>query len=393
MSKSTGFALAAIAALAVGGGYWYTRVRQPDAAQAIKAPPPVPVVLSRATLKDMPVVVEAVGRGEAYESVSLKSRVDGQVAAVVFTEGQHVRQGDELVRLDATDFTLRLRQAEANAARDEAQLAKARADTARYLALQSRGFVSEEKVNEMRTVEAVATAGLRADQAAVELARSQLSYATIRAPFAGVVGARLIFPGAAVKINETIVAVVNRVRPLYVTFSVPEKHLPQLRAALARGGAGCKSGGCLQVSVWIPGDANRRFAGEVRFIDNAVDMTTGTIQMKAVVDNHDEALMPGQFLRVGMDLDSLPNAVVVANEAVQQGPDGPFVFVVGAQGTAEVRKIEVAASAGGLTAVVKGVQADETVVTDGQLRLTAGARVESRTKPAEPDTAAVAAQK
>ncbi|SBT04657.1 Efflux transporter, RND family, MFP subunit [Candidatus Accumulibacter aalborgensis] len=393
MSKSTGFALAAIAALAVGGGYWYTRVRQPDAAQAIKAPPPVPVVLSRATLKDMPVVVEAVGRGEAYESVSLKSRVDGQVAAVVFTEGQHVRQGDELVRLDATDFTLRLRQAEANAARDEAQLAKARADTARYLALQSRGFVSEEKVNEMRTVEAVATAGLRADQAAVELARSQLSYATIRAPFAGVVGARLIFPGAAVKINETIVAVVNRVRPLYVTFSVPEKHLPQLRAALARGGAGCKSGGCLQVSVWIPGDANRRFAGEVRFIDNAVDMTTGTIQMKAVVDNHDEALMPGQFLRVGMDLDSLPNAVVVANEAVQQGPDGPFVFVVGAQGTAEVRKIEVAASAGGLTAVAKGVQADETVVTDGQLRLTAGARVESRTKPAEPDTAAVAAQK
>lgn len=393
MSKSTGFALAAIAALAVGGGYWYTRVRQPDAAQAIKAPPPVPVVLSRATLKDMPVVLEAVGRGEAYESVSLKSRVDGQVAALVFTEGQHVRQGDELVRLDATDFTLRLRQAEANAARDEAQLAKARADTARYLALQSRGFVSEEKVNEMRTVEAVATAGLRADQAAVELARSQLSYATIRAPFAGVVGARLIFPGAAVKINETIVAVVNRVRPLYVTFSVPEKHLPQLRAALARGGAGCKSGGCLQVSVWIPGDANRRFAGEVRFIDNAVDMTTGTIQMKAVVDNHDEALMPGQFLRVGMDLDSLPNAVVVANEAVQQGPDGPFVFVVGAQGTAEVRKIEVAASAGGLTAVVKGVQADETVVTDGQLRLTAGARVESRTKPAEPDTAAVAAQK
>lgn len=393
MSKSTGFALAAIAALAVGGGYWYTRVRQPDAAQAIKAPPPVPVLLSRATLKDMPVVLEAVGRGEAYESVSLKSRVDGQVAALVFTEGQHVRQGDELVRLDATDFTLRLRQAEANAARDEAQLAKARADTARYLALQSRGFVSEEKVNEMRTVEAVATAGLRADQAAVELARSQLSYATIRAPFAGVVGARLIFPGAAVKINETIVAVVNRVRPLYVTFSVPEKHLPQLRAALARGGAGCKSGGCLQVSVWIPGDANRRFAGEVRFIDNAVDMTTGTIQMKAVVDNHDEALMPGQFLRVGMDLDSLPNAVVVANEAVQQGPDGPFVFVVGAQGTAEVRKIEVAASAGGLTAVAKGVQADETVVTDGQLRLTAGARVESRTKPAEPDTAAVAAQK
>ena len=129
MRKSTGVALAAIAALAVGGGYWYTRVRQPDAAQAIKAPPPVPVLLSRATLKDMPVVLEAVGRGEAYESVSLKSRVDGQVAALVFTEGQHVRQGDELVRLDATDFTLRLRQAEANAARDEAQLAKARADT------------------------------------------------------------------------------------------------------------------------------------------------------------------------------------------------------------------------------------------------------------------------
>lgn len=393
MRKSTGVVLATIAALGVGGGYWYSQVRKADAGQAIKAPPPVPVLLSRATLKDMPVVLEVVGRGEAYESVSLKARVDGQVAAVVFTEGQHVRQGDELVRLDATDFTLRLRQAEANAARDEAQLAKARADTARYLALQSRGFVSEEKVNEMRTIEAVATAALRADQATVELARSQLSYATIRAPFAGVVGARLIFPGATVKINETIIAVVNRVRPLYVTFSVPEKYLPQLRAALARGGAGCTSGGCLQVSVWMPGDRNRHFSGEVRFIDNAVDMTTGTIQLKAVVDNRDEALMPGQFLRLGLHLDTLPKAVVVANEAVQQGPEGPFVFVVGAQGTAEVRKIEVAASAGGLTAVAKGIQADDTVVTDGQLRLTAGVKVEARTKPAEPATAAVAAPK
>lgn len=380
MKKRTWVTLATVTALGIGAGYWYANFRAADAGQVAKEPPPVPVLLSRAMVKDLPVVLEVVGRAEAYESVSLKARVDGQVAAVVFTEGRHVRQGEELIRLDATDFTLRLRQAEANTLRDEAQLAKARADTLRYLALQGRGFVSEEKVNEMRTTEAVAMAVLRADQAAVDLARSQLSYATIRAPFAGVVGARLVFPGGAVKANETVLAVINRVRPLYVSFSVPEKYLPRLRGTLAT--AGCGRGECLKVSVGIPGSKEGRLAGEVRFIDHSVDTATGTILIKAVVDNQNEALTPGQFLDLGLALETLKNAITVPSEALQQGPEGPFVFVVDALGTAEVRRVDVVASQGGLTALARGIQAGETVVTDGQLRLAPGVKVQARAAPA-----------
>ncbi len=375
MKKSTRVAVLALTLLGVGAGYWYLGPRHSGAGQLTKEPPPVPVVLARAAVKDMPIVLAVVGRGEAYETVSLKSRVDGQVASVVFAEGQHVSRGDELIRLDTTDFTLRLRQAEAIVARDEAQLAKASADTRRYLALRDRGFVSEEKVNEMRTGEAVAGAALRADQAAVDLARAQLSYASIRAPFAGVMGARLVYPGAAVKLNDTVLAVINRVRPLHVGFAVPEKHLSRLRSAMT---GGCQTGGCLKVSVGIPGEEARRFDGEARFIDNAVDPATGTIRMKAVVDNRDEVLTPGQFLDVSLTLDTLRDSVVVPDAAVQQGPEGPLVFVVNAQGIVEVRKVEVAASSGGLTAVSRGVQSGESVVTDGQLRLVAGARVQAQ---------------
>lgn len=350
------------------------------------APPPVPVATAQATARDVPLAVDVVGRAEAFESVTLKARVDGQVAAVLFTEGQRVAQGEVLVRLDPTDFTARVRQAEASVARDEALLAKAHADTLRYVALKGRNFVSEEKVNEVRTGEAAAAATLRADQAALDLARAQLSYATVRAPFAGVVGARLVFPGSAIKTNDTALAVVNRVRPLLVSFSVPEKHLPRLRAALAAG----KGIGALKVAVSLPGDSAHRFEGAVRFLDNAVDAATGTIQMKAELPNVDEKLTPGQFLSVSLQLDTLRQAVTVPNEAVQQGPEGNFIFVVKADSSVEVRKVEAGASTGGLTVVAKGLQAGETVVTDGQLRLTPGAKIRSKEDapaPAAPATA------
>jgi len=350
------------------------------------APPPVPVATAQATARDVPLAVDVVGRAEAFESVTLKARVDGQVAAVLFTEGQRVAQGEVLVRLDPTDFTARVRQAEASVARDEALLAKAHADTLRYVALKGRNFVSEEKVNEVRTGEAAAAATLRADQAALDLARAQLSYATVRAPFAGVVGARLVFPGSAIKTNDTALAVVNRVRPLLVSFSVPEKHLPRLRAALAAG----KDIGALKVAVSLPGDSAHRFEGAVRFLDNAVDAATGTIQMKAELPNVDEKLTPGQFLSVSLQLDTLRQAVTVPNEAVQQGPEGNFIFVVKADSSVEVRKVEAGASTGGLTVVAKGLQAGETVVTDGQLRLTPGARIRSKEDAPAPAATATA---
>ena len=329
--------------------------------------PPVPIAAAKATVRDIPVTLQFVGRAEAFESVSIKSRVDGQVASVLFTEGQHVNQGDILIQLDPLDFSARLKQAEATTARDAALIAKMRADTARYTALKERNFVSEEKVNDVRTNEAAANANLKASKAAEEVARLQLSYATIRAPISGVVGARLVFPGSAVKANDVIVAVINRVHPLLVSFAVSEKYLPQLRAA--------KQDKRLKVDVTQPGDASQHFEGDVRFIDNAVDTTTGTIQLKAELPNQKEILTPGQFLNISLVLDTLKQAVAVPSNAIQQGADGNYLYVVKDDKSVELRRVEPLATEEGFTAIRGKIQAGETIVTDGHLRLVPGAKV------------------
>lgn len=349
-------------------------------------PPPAPVTTAKALQRDIPVTLSVVGRAEAYESVALKSRVDGQVARVLFTEGQHVRKGDLLIQLDPADFDTRLQQASAASARDSALLDKTRADIARYTALRERNFVSEEKLNEVRTNQAAAAANLRASRAAEDVARLQASYAAIRAPFDGVVGARVVFPGSAVKTNDTVLAVVNRVRPLLVSFSVPEKHLPLLRAAIA-------AGKVMHAGVTLPGNGSRHYVGKVHFLDNAVDASSGTILMKASLPNDDETLTPGQFLNVTLLLETLANAVTVPREAVQQGADGNFVYVVNDDSRVNVRKVDTAAASDGMVAIGKGLEVGETVVTDGQLRLAPGVKVkvrEPRSADGEPARTATA---
>ncbi len=339
-------------------------------------PPPVPITATSAVLRDIPETLRVVGRSEAFESVTVKSRVDGQVAEVLFTEGQHVKQGDVLIRLDPTDFSARLQQAQATAARDEALVAKSRADTQRYATLKERNFVSEEKVNDIRTNEATAAANLRASKATVEVARLQLSYATIRAPITGIVGARLVFPGSAVKANDVALAVINRVRPLLVSFSVPEKHLSQIRAV--------RRDGVLNVDITEPSNASQHFEGTVRFVDNTVDVSTGTILLKAELPNQDETLMPGQFLNVSLVLGTLKQAVSVPSNAVQQGSEGSYLYVI-KEGRADLRPVETLASHDGFTAVRGEVQAGDIIVTDGHLRLTPGARAKIRDDAADGD--------
>lgn len=363
--------LSALLLLALGGSGWWgwSRFGTPPA-PAAKAPMPVPVTVAQAVAGELPVQLEVVGRAEAYESVVVKSRIDGQVVSVAYVEGQHVQRGDVLLQLDPSDFQAKLAQAEANLARSQAQHTKSRADIARYESLKARGFVSEEKLNEWRTAELAAAATVRADQAAVDLARLQLSYTTIRAPFAGVVGARLAFPGSAVKTNDTTLAVVNRIQPLYISFAVPEKHLPRLRQSLA--------GGPLTVRVALPGQKGESLEATAKFIDNAVDAATGTIQMKAVLPNAQEKLTPGQFLNVSLTLETLRNAVQVPAEAVQQGQEGNFLYVVKPDQTVALRKVAVLSSHRGQTALSGDLAAGETVVTDGQLRLSSGALVAVR---------------
>lgn len=356
-------------ALAIGGAAFYRLYPWAAAAPAKPArTAAAPVLVAKAQIRDVPLVLDLVGRAEAYESVTLKARVDGQVAALPFVEGQAVAAGEVLVRLDPADFDARLQQAEANLARDRAQLTKAERDVDRLLSLKGRGFVSDQQLADARVAADALAATVRADQAAVESARLQRSYATIKAPFAGIVGAKLVSPGAAVKANDTALAVLNRVRPIYVGFAVPERYLPRLRAALRTE--------ALPVTVAVPGDSGQRFSGEARFLDNAVDPTTGAIQMKATVSNDAQALTPGQFLNVSLTLDTIPAAVTVPAAAVQQGPEGSFVFVVKPDATVETRPVAVTLLQTGNAVIGQGLREGETVVTDGQLRLSPGSKVQ-----------------
>lgn len=354
--------------LGIAGGVVYhfgSAPREPEAS-AKKPPPPTPVKVAQVALRDMPVVLELVGRGEAFERVTLKSRVDGQVQAVSFEAGRRVAQGDVLVRLDTADFQARVAQAEAHLARNQALLKKARADVTRYQTLKAQGFVSEEKVAELAALVEAGEAGVRADQAALELARLQLGHAIVRAPFSGVVGDRLVHPGAAVKLNETELVELNRIRPLFVSFAVPEKHLAGVRAALAARRLGLR--------VQAPGQAGPGDPASLGFMDPALDPASGTLRMKARLPNADEALAPGQFLNVTLTLETLSRIPVVPAEAVQQGPEGPFVYAL-KDDQATLRKVTLGPVRDGVAAILEGLVAGEMVVTDGHSRLVPGGKV------------------
>jgi membrane fusion protein, multidrug efflux system len=356
--------LVAVVLLAGVGAWWFFAGRAVPTEN--KGAPSIPVLMAKAVLRDVPLTLELAGRAEAFESVSIKARVDGQVRTVAFAEGRHVAQDEVLLRLDPADFAARLRQAEATLTRDQAQYVKAQADVDRALSLKTKGFVSDAGVETARAAAQGAEATVRADQAALDLAHLQLDYTTVRAPFDGIVGARLVFPGTAVKANDTTLAVVNRVRPIFVTFSVPEKYLPRLRTGMKGRGAA--------VTVSVPGDKTP-MPGTIRFLDNAVDATTGTVQMKAQLANDGERLSPGQFVDISLGIETLVQAVTIPAEAIQQGPDGSFVYVVKADQTVELRKVALAATQLRVAAVKDGLTAGETVVTDGQLRLLPGTTV------------------
>lgn len=364
-------------ALGAGGLYWqYAGKPAGEGKKAVKETPPVPVKVARVATRDVPEWLEVVGRGIASESVTLKARVDGQVAAVPFEEGRRVAKGDVLVRLDSADLEAKLRQAEANMARSQAQQAKARADVERYTGLRQSGFVSEEKVNDLRAALQAADAAVLADKAAADLARLQLGYATVRAPIAGMVGAKQVFPGSAVKVNDTVLAVINRIRPLHIGFGVPEKHLPRLRAALAKGK--------LMARVAVASDWSKAIEAPVVFIDNTVDPATGTIQIKASATNDNEALAAGQFLNARLPLGVWSGAATLPAEAIQQGPQGSYVFVVKPDKGIEQRKVALADSRDGVAVVTQGLSDGETVVTDGHLRLTPKSKVSVK-EPGKPE--------
>jgi len=352
------------AALVYLGGDIRAREKQRPASA-----PPVPVSVASATARSVPVYLRAIGNVDPYSSVAVKARVDGQIVEVDFREGQAVRKGEVLFRLDARPFQAALRQAEANLARDTASRDQARAQERRYLDLLDKNFVSKEAYAQFRTNAETAEAQFKASQAAVETARLNLEYCTIRSPIDGYVGRIMLQLGNLVKANDVNpLVVINEVKPVYVTFAIPEQSLLQIRRHMNEGP--------LEASVTSSDAAQPPIAtGTLVFIDNAVDQSTGTIKLRARFANNDLALWPGQFVAVRVKLYEQSNAVVVPAAAVQTGPQGEYVYVLKPDATTEMRKVTVARSEGDYSVISQGVAPGETVVTRGQLRLSPKAKV------------------
>ena len=339
------------------------------------APAAVPVAVAPATARAMPVRVQAVGNILAAESVSVRSQVTGPLADVRFKEGQDVEQGQVLFTIDPRPSEAQLQQAQAELARVRAAAEFARREASRYRELFDRGLVARSQYEQIVSNASSAEATERAARAAVDTARLQVSYTTIRAPIAGRSGRVLVDRGNLVQANATDLVVINRLRPIEVAFTVPGDYLNEIRRRA--------EGNELEVTATPGGDANPA-AGRLTFVDNRVDPQTGTVQLKATFPNDDARLWPGQFVNVIVTLGVEPNAIVVPSAAVQTGQQGSYVFVVKPDSTAEMRPVTLARQDGDNTIIAKGVSPGETVVTDGQLRLAPGVRVEAQSQAAAP---------
>ena len=346
---------AGVALLVIAGMAWEHSARHEPGSVAAPAAAPVEVTVAAVERRDVPIVLQAVGRTEARASVAVKPRADGVVAELAYNEGQPVRKGQLLVRLDDAVLQSQLRQAEAVTARDEALLQKSQADVRRSETLLAQGFVSASAVDQARSALHADEATLRADRAAQESVRLQLQFMRVLAPIDGVAGIAQLTVGGAVKANDTTLVTIAQVDPIYVTFTMPEAQLGAVRAALRAGP--------------VPVDASvagaPAVAGHVAIIDNAVDATTGAITAKAIFPNPAALLTPGQFASLRLKVGQLAAASAVPSRAVESGADSAYVFVVDDGGRAHLRPVKVTAESDGWS-VLTGVAAGERVVLSGQ---------------------------
>lgn len=327
----------------------------------------VPVVVAKVERSTIPVELHAIGTGQAFKTVSVESQAAGIVREVYYRPGQFVRQGDLLAKLDDAPFVAALSQAQAALARDKAQAELERVELQRYNQLYAAGVVSKEQYDQYNATSASAGATVAADQAAIQTAKIQLSYCSIYAPISGVTGAQLVYPGATVTANGTpVLVVLNQVSPLFVTFSVPQQYLGQIKQSMARTR--------LPVQA-TPPDSTAGENGYLSFVNNTVDVNTGTIELMATFPNADRHLWPGQYSSVRLRLGEQRDVLVVPTEAVQAGQQGQFVFVVKPNMTVEVRQVTTGQATEDKVEILRGLSVGETVVTDGQVSLVPGTKV------------------
>jgi len=374
----TWIAVVIVGCVLAGGAYALTRPgkgqggKTSGGASAAPGPRATPVVIALARAGDLPVALTALGSVTALNTVTVRSRVDGQLLKTLFSEGQLVRQGELLAEIDPSPFQAQVTQAEGQLARDMAALQNARLDLERYRVLVDKEMIARQQFDTQAATVRQAEGAVKADQGQLELIKVQLSYTRITAPLSGRVGLRLVDPGNMVKANDPGgLVVIAQIEPIAVVFAIPEDSLqPVLRQY--------RAGKAVPVDAYDREGKKKLATGVLAAVDNQIDPGTGTVKLKASFPNHDGALFPNQFVNARVLLDVLPNVVLAPGEAIQRGPQGAFVYVVKPDGIAQMRRLELGPSDGGLVAVKQGLAAGEAVVVDGAEKLQDGAKVEPR---------------
>jgi multidrug efflux system membrane fusion protein len=365
-----GVVLSGVALLLLAGLVWWWRAH-PGGQNAVGQPPPVPVVVAQAATQDVPIYLDALGTIQAINTVAVHSQIDGMLESVNFTEGQRVKQGDVVAIIDPRPLQAVLDQATAKRAEDQAQLVGAQKDLARIQELVPRAVATQQSLDQQQAKVDQFKATVDADQAAIENAQTQLSYTTIKAPLAGIVGFRQVDAGNVIHANDqTPLTVLTQIEPAVAVFTLPQNNLGDVREAMLHGP--------VDVVAYDQDNAHQLAAGQLLLIDNQIDQATSTIRLKARFENSDDRLWPGEFVHVHLLVKTLQGALTIPAAAIQRGPQGLYAWVITPANTADQRAVDATSVSIDLAVVKKGLAAGEQVVVTGQSRLEAGTRVAIR---------------
>ena len=368
MQRKSLAAVAVVLALAAAGTAFFIHRAHLEAAPAPTAPPPVPVVGGTVTSHDVPIYLRGVGTVIAYNTVIVRSQIQGQITQIAFTEGQSVKAGDLLAQIDPGPYQAQLDQITATRDRDQAQLVNAQANLSRYTQLGEKGWATPQLVETQKAQVAQLQNAIKADEALIQAARIQLGYTRLTSPIPGVTGVRQIDIGNVIHPTDPSgLVVVTQLQPISVIFSLPETNLPEVQQQMAKGS--------LTVLAYSQNDQIKLDEGKLDLVDNQILQTTGTIRLKAEFPNATHRLWPGELINVWLLLDTRHDGLTVPAAAVQQGPQGSYVYVINSDNTVAVRDVKITQVSGGEALIDSGLAANEQVVTDGQYKLQVGTHV------------------